>query len=36
MGDFGRKYYLDNYSKPALLARLEQLFRDATLRKGRL
>lgn len=35
MGKFGREYYLGNYSKPTLLARLEQLFRDATLRKGR-
>ena len=35
MGKFGREYYLSNYSKPTLLARLEQLFRDATLRKGR-
>lgn len=35
MGNFGREYYLENYSKPTLLARLEQLFRDATLRKGR-
>ena len=36
MGNSGREYYLENYSKPTLLARLEQLFRDATLRKGRL
>ncbi|ONH56722.1 Glycosyltransferase involved in cell wall bisynthesis [Pseudomonas cedrina] len=36
MGKSGREYYLANYSKPTLLARLEQLFRDATLRKGRL
>lgn len=36
MGASGRQYYLENYSKPTLLARLEQLFRDATLRKGRL
>lgn len=36
MGNFGREYYLENYSKSTLLARLEQLFRDATLRKGRL
>lgn len=36
MGRSGREYYLANYSKPTLLARLEQLFRDATLRKGRL
>ncbi|WP_421527247.1 glycosyltransferase family 4 protein [Pseudomonas brenneri] len=35
MGKSGREYYLGNYSKPTLLARLEQLFRDATLRKGR-
>lgn len=36
MGKSGREYYLANYSKPTLLARLEQLFRDATLRKGPL
>lgn len=36
MGAAGRQYYLENYSKPTLLARLEQLFRDATLRKGPL
>ena len=36
MGASGRQYYLENYSKPTLLARLEQLFRDATLRKGSL
>ncbi|WPN99859.1 glycosyltransferase family 4 protein [Pseudomonas sp. MUP55] len=35
MGNSGREYYLKNYSKPTLLTRLEQLFRDATLRKGR-
>ena len=35
MGKSGREYYLGNYSKPTLLARLEQLFHDATLRKGR-
>lgn len=35
MGEAGRSYYLSNYSKPTLLARLEALFRDATLRKGR-
>ncbi|MGY2398089.1 glycosyltransferase family 4 protein [Pseudomonas sp. SDO5271_S396] len=34
MGAAGRDYYMANYSKPTLLARLEQLFRDATLRKG--
>ncbi len=36
MGKSGREYYLANYSKPTLLGRLEQLFHDATLRKGRL
>ena len=36
MGNSGREYYLANYSKPTLLASLEQLFRDATLRKGRI
>ncbi|MFL1479425.1 glycosyltransferase family 4 protein [Pseudomonas grimontii] len=36
MGNSGREYYLANYSKPTLLASLEQLFRDATLRKGRM
>lgn len=35
MGRSARSYYLANYSKTILLARLEQLFRDATLRKGR-
>lgn len=35
MGDSGREYYLNNYSKPTLLARLEQLFCNASLRKGR-
>lgn len=34
MGKLGRRYYLENYSKFILLNRLEQLFRDATLRKG--
>jgi len=34
MGTSGREYYLKNYSKPTLLARLEMLFRNATLRKG--
>ncbi|QLG92229.1 glycosyltransferase family 4 protein [Pseudomonas yamanorum] len=34
MGISGREYYLKNYSKPTLLARLESLFRAATLRKG--
>ncbi|MGB3123875.1 MAG: glycosyltransferase family 4 protein [Pseudomonas sp.] len=33
MGVSGRQYYLENYSKPTLLARLEALFREATLRK---
>jgi len=36
MGASGRRYYLENYSKLTLLSRLETLFRDATLRKGRL
>lgn len=34
MGESGRQYYLSNYSKPLLLARLEELFRTATLRKA--
>ncbi|MFK0087795.1 glycosyltransferase family 4 protein [Pseudomonas sp. NPDC090755] len=34
MGEAGRQYYCEQYSKPALLARLETLFRDATLRKA--
>lgn len=34
MGESGREYYLRNYSKPLLLARLEELFRQATLRKA--
>lgn len=34
MGESGREYYLSNYSKPLLLARLEDLFRKATLRKA--
>ncbi|MBV6661203.1 glycosyltransferase family 4 protein [Pseudomonas yamanorum] len=34
MGKSGREYYLENYSKLSLLNRLEQLFCDATLRKG--
>lgn len=34
MGESGRQYYLSNYSKPLLLARLEELFREATLRKA--
>jgi glycosyltransferase involved in cell wall biosynthesis len=33
MGESGREYYLRNYSKTLLLARLEELFRQATLRK---
>ncbi|MNL75961.1 hypothetical protein D3C87_2018490 [compost metagenome] len=33
MGESGRQYYLSNYSKPLLLTRLEDLFRNATLRK---
>lgn len=36
MGSLGRQFYLQNYSKPVLLTRLEQLFRSATLRKGRV
>jgi glycosyltransferase involved in cell wall biosynthesis len=34
MGESGRQYYLTNYSKPLLLARLEELFQTATLRKA--
>lgn len=34
MGLLGREYSMKNYSKQALLGRLEQLFRDATLRNG--
>lgn len=34
MSESGRRYYLSNYSKPLLLARLEDLFRTATLRKA--
>lgn len=34
MGQSGRQYYLNNYSKSLLLARLEELFRNATLRKA--
>jgi glycosyltransferase involved in cell wall biosynthesis len=34
MGESGREYYLQNYSKPLLMARLEDLFRQATLRKA--
>jgi glycosyltransferase involved in cell wall biosynthesis len=33
MGDLGREFYLNNYSKPVLVERLESLFRHATLRK---
>ena len=33
MGACGRQYYESNYSKPKLMARLEKLFQDATLRK---
>ena len=33
MGACGRQYYESNYSKPKLMARLEKLFHDATLRK---
>lgn len=34
MGESGRRYYLSNYSKSLLLARLEDLIRNATLRKA--
>ncbi|PWB36003.1 glycosyltransferase WbuB [Pseudomonas sp. SDI] len=34
MGDAGREYYLQHYSKPKLMARLETLFGEATLRKA--
>lgn len=34
MGEAGRLYYQQKYSKPVLLARLENLFRHATLRKA--
>lgn len=34
MGEAGRQYYLEHYSKPKLMARLESLFREATLRKA--
>lgn len=34
MGESGRQYYLSNYSKSLVLARLEDLFRNATLRKA--
>ncbi|AEA67769.1 glycosyltransferase family 4 protein [Pseudomonas brassicacearum subsp. brassicacearum] len=33
MGESGRDYYLQHYSKQRLLARLEDIFRKATLRK---
>lgn len=33
MGDSGREYYLSHFAKSRLLARLEDLFRNATLRK---
>lgn len=33
MGESGREYYLKHYSKSRLLARLEELFQNATLRK---
>lgn len=33
MGDAGRVYYLEHYSKLKLMARLETLFREATLRE---
>lgn len=34
MGAAGRAYYLEHYSKPMLLSRLEELFRTATLREA--
>jgi glycosyltransferase involved in cell wall biosynthesis len=34
MGLAARSYYLSHFSKPALMERLETLFRDATLRKA--
>lgn len=34
MGQAGRSYYLNHFSKPSLMGRLEKLFRDATLRKA--
>ncbi|MEG0858015.1 MAG: glycosyltransferase family 4 protein [Pseudomonas sp.] len=34
MGEAGRQYYQQQYSRPVLLARLENLFRHATLRKA--
>ncbi|MBA1321415.1 glycosyltransferase family 4 protein [Pseudomonas plecoglossicida] len=34
MGAAGRRYYLEHYSKPRLMERLESLFRSATLRNG--
>lgn len=34
MGQAGRSYYLNHFSKPTLLGYLEKLFRDATLRKA--
>lgn len=33
MGESGREYYLSHFAKSRLLARLEDLFRNATLRK---
>ena len=33
MGRAGRSYYLSHFSKPALMGRLEELFRVATLRR---
>ena len=36
MGESGREYYLNHFSKSRLLARLEELFQKATLRKGGL
>lgn len=34
MGESGRRYYLEHYSKPKLMERLEALFRTATQRKA--
>lgn len=34
MGQAGRSYYLRYFSKPTLMLRLEELFRNATLRKA--
>lgn len=34
MGESGRRYYQEHYSKPKLMERLEELFRKATQRKA--